>query len=125
MANETDAERAHEIASEFYPRATIEEPAGSSQERTEENEQLSRICDLARQLGYNDARTKMLVSQWRQSLTGLERKLRNQLEEGSQGAEWTGRRPVPVRAPKGHRHSSTRRPVAIPLDGSECTNDEG
>jgi hypothetical protein len=33
-------------------------------------------------LGYNAAKTKMLVGQWRLDLVGLERKLQHELDEG-------------------------------------------
>ncbi len=33
-------------------------------------------------LGYNPAKTKMLVGQWRLDLVGLERKLQHELDEG-------------------------------------------
>jgi len=118
VASETDAERAPEIASEFYPQSTTEEAPGPSRESTEENEQLSRICDLAHQLGQNDARTKMLVGQWRQDLTGLERKLRNQLDERPQDAKRPGFIPAPAKARNGHRSRATKQPAAISLDES-------
>jgi hypothetical protein len=35
-------------------------------------------------LGYNAAKTKMLVGQWRLDLVGLERKLQHELDEGPQ-----------------------------------------
>ncbi len=38
----------------------------------------------ARQLGYNAAKTRMLVGQWRLDLVGLERRLQNELDEGPQ-----------------------------------------
>jgi Recombination directionality factor-like len=86
VAHETEAERAKEIAGEFYPNdeAPTYEAAASSLEDSEENEQLARICELARRLGYNDAKTKMLVGQWRQDLVALERKLRNEVDESPQ-----------------------------------------
>lgn len=125
VAFETDAERAKEIAHEFYPQSATEEAPSPSLEDTGENEQLSRLCELAHQLGYNDARTKMLVGQWRQDLIALERKLRNQLDEGPQDTKRTGCIPAPARAPNGHRRSATKQSVAIPLDGSACANDKG
>jgi len=107
VASETDAERAPEIASEFYPQSTAVEAPSLSRESSEESEQLSRICDLARQLGQNDARTKMLVGQWRQDLTGLERKLRNQLEEGPQDVRQTAGNARTARGANGHKRSLT------------------
>jgi len=125
VASETDAERAREIASEFYPQSATGEVSVSPQQHSEEDEQLARICELGRQLGYNDAKTKMLVGQWRQDLTGLERKLRNQSDEDPQDTKKSSRSPVPARIPNGHRRSTTRQPVTASLDGSVCANDEG
>ena len=107
IASETDAERAREIASEFYPQSTTEKPPGLSRDGTEENEQLSRLCELARQLGYNDARTKMLIGQSRQDLAGLERKLRNQIEEGPQDVRQTAGNARAARGANGHKRSLT------------------
>jgi len=104
VATETDAERSRELASEFYPQSATEEPL-SSQGPSEENEQLARICELGRHLGYNDAKTKMLVGQWRQDLNGLERKLCNQFDEDPQDMKRPGGRPVPANATNGHRRS--------------------
>ena len=42
------------------------------------------ICELARLLGYNAAKTRMLVGQWRLDLVGLARKLQHELDEGPQ-----------------------------------------
>jgi len=43
-------------------------------------------CDLCPvgQLGYNAAKTRTLVGQWRLDLVGLERKLQHELDEGPQ-----------------------------------------
>ncbi len=83
VVRETDGERAEEIAGEFYPNG--EAAAGESVEpaigQSERDEQLSRICELARRLGFNDAKTKMLLGQWAGNLAGLERKLLNELDE--------------------------------------------
>jgi hypothetical protein len=86
VVRETDAERAEEIAREFYPHgdAVADESTDSSAEREEKSEQLARICELGRQLGYNDAKTKMLVGQSAGDLVGLERRLRNELDERPQ-----------------------------------------
>lgn len=86
VVRETDAERAEEITGEFYPHndAVADEPADSSIELDEKSEQLARICELGRRLGYNDAKTKMLVGQSAGNLAGLERRLRNELDERPQ-----------------------------------------
>ena len=84
VVRETDAERAEEIAGEFYPHdeAVADQPSDSSLD--EKSEQLARICELGRRLCYNDAKTKMLVGQSAGNLAGLERRLRNELDERPQ-----------------------------------------
>ena len=83
VVHETDAERAEEISAEFYPNSGA--PADGSAEPTsgqsEKDEQLARICELARRLGYNDAKAKMLIGQSADNLAELERKLLNELDE--------------------------------------------
>lgn len=82
VVNETQAERAAEIAAEFYPNGDTApaDPAESPIGQSERDEQLARICELARRLGFNDAKTKMLLGQWTRNLAGLERKLMNELD---------------------------------------------
>lgn len=83
VVRETDGERAEEIASEFYPNGdgaatgSVESAIGP----TDRDEQLARICELARRLGFNDAKTKMLLGQAAKDLAGLEGKLLNELDE--------------------------------------------
>jgi len=86
VVRETDAERAEEIAGEFYPHsdAIADESTNSSAKQEEKSEQLARICELGRQLTYNDAKIKMLVGQSAGDLAGLERRLRNELDERPQ-----------------------------------------
>jgi hypothetical protein len=86
VVHETDAERAKEISGEFYrnTEAGAEQSAEPTVAQSEKDEQLARICELARRLGYNDAKTKMLVGQSAGDLAGLERKLRNELDERPQ-----------------------------------------
>ena len=83
---ESEVERAQEIADEFYPqnRKLLEEQSGAIIQSPADAELCARICELARLLGYNAAKTKMLVGQWRLDLVGLERKLQNELDEGPQ-----------------------------------------
>lgn len=85
VVRESDAERATEISGEFYPNneVTKEEFAGPSISQSENDEQLARICELARRLGYNDAKTKMLIGQYagNGNLAALERKILNELDE--------------------------------------------
>jgi hypothetical protein len=80
---ETDAERAQEIAGEFYPNGEANSTTPSEADRSaseEEQAQRARICELARQLGYNEAKTKMKLGQWAGNLVGLERELLNELQ---------------------------------------------
>ena len=108
IARETEAERAGEIAGEFYP--SVEERNASDEtadESGEQSEQLARISELAQRLGYNDGKTKMLIGQWKHDLAGLERKLRNQIEEISQDTA----KPNGKRQSNG-RDNSPRKPAA-------------
>ena len=83
VVRETDAERAEEIAGEFYPNG--EAPAAESLEsaigQSDRDEQLARICELARRLGHNEATTRMLIGQAAGDLARLERKLLNELDD--------------------------------------------
>ena len=100
VVKETDADRAKEISGEFYPNsdaaadASLEPNSGQS----EKGEQLARICEMARQLGYNDAKAKMLIGQSTGNLAELERKLVNQLDE----------QPETLRLPNGNNSGSMR-----------------
>jgi hypothetical protein len=91
VARESVAERAQEIASEFYPTddGSAEEAPETVAGQDESDEQLSRICELARRLGFNDAKTRMLIGQSAGNLAGLERNLLNELDElpGRRSAE--------------------------------------
>ena len=86
VIRESEADRAQEIADEFYPqnRNLLDEKAGAIIETPGNAELCARICELARLLGYNAAKMKFLVGQWRQDLVGLERRLQNELDEGPQ-----------------------------------------
>lgn len=81
--HDADGDRAKEIAGEFYPSsetvATKSAEPGNGQ--SERDEQLARICELARRLGFNDAKTKMLIGQSAGDLAGLERKLLTELDD--------------------------------------------
>ena len=83
VVRETETERAAEIAGEFYPdgNAAAEEPVEPAIGQSEKDEQLARICELARRLGFNDAKTKMLIGQSAGDLAGLEGKLLNELDD--------------------------------------------
>ena len=86
VVRESEVERAQEIADEFYPRNKnlLEEQTGAIIQSPGDAELCVRICEIARMLGYNAAKTKMLVGQWRLDLVGLERKLQRKLDEGQQ-----------------------------------------
>ena len=83
VVHETDAERAKEISAEFYPdgRSAADASFEPGSDQGERDEQLARICELVRRLGYNDARTRMLVGQSAGNLAILERNLLNELDE--------------------------------------------
>ncbi len=86
VVRENEVKRAREIADEFYPRNKnlLEEQTGAIIQSTGNAELCATICELARLLGYNAAKTKMLVGQCRLDLVGLERKLQHELDEGPQ-----------------------------------------
>ncbi len=86
VVRESEVERAPEIADEFYPRNKnlLEEQTGAITQSPGNAELCATICELARLLGYNAAKTKMLVGQCRLDLVGLERKLQHELDEGPQ-----------------------------------------
>jgi len=86
VVRESEVERAPEIADEFYPqnKRLLEEQTGAIIQSFGNAELCVRICEVARMLGYNAAKTKMLVGQWRLDLVGLERKLQHELDEGPQ-----------------------------------------
>lgn len=83
VVRESDSERATEISGEFYPtnERAAEDSAQPSLAQSEKAERLARICELARRLGYNDAKTKMLIGQSAGELAALERKLLNESDE--------------------------------------------
>jgi len=86
VVRESEMDRAREIADEFYPqnRNLQEEQTGAIVQTAGNDELCATICELARLLGYNAAKTKMLVGQCRLDLVGLERKLQHELDEGPQ-----------------------------------------
>jgi len=99
VVHESDGERAKEIAGEFYPDsdAAADVSAEPTSGRSEKGEQLATICELARRLGYNDAKAKMLIGQSAANLAELERKLLNELDE----------RPAPI--PSGDGENAHKR----------------
>jgi hypothetical protein len=100
VVHETDAERAKEISGEFYANsdAATDASGGPASGQSEKAEQLARICELARRLGYNDAKAKMLIGQSVDNLAALERELLNELDE----------RPDNIRRPNGDNSSSVK-----------------
>lgn len=82
VAREGETERAPEIAGEFYPNgdAACAELAEASPAADDDDEVMGRICELTLRLGYNRARTKMLLGQWAGDLLGLERSLVSELD---------------------------------------------
>ena len=89
VACESDAERCREIAGEFYPNP--EAGTGgfvtSAIGKSERDDQLARICELARKLRFNDAKTRMLLGQWARNLGELEQQLMKQLHEHAGATE--------------------------------------
>jgi len=83
LVRETDDERASEIADEFYPegRWTADEHVDSPDRTCEQEEQSTRICELAHRLGYRDVKTRMLLGQWATNLGALERRLLNEVDQ--------------------------------------------
>ena len=126
IARETDTERASEIAGEFYPQreAPAETFATLSADNTDEDEQLARICELARRLGYNEGKTKMLVGQWRHDLVGLDRKLRNQVDEASQDVVPTNGKGKQKSRPNGNNGSHPKETVTKPGTNSPGTKSQ-
>lgn len=83
VVREADAERAEEIAADFYPNngsSQPQQPTESADVLTQEDEQTARICELARKFGYNEAKIRMKLGQWARNLAGLERELLNELD---------------------------------------------
>ncbi len=125
VVRETDAERAKEVAGEFYPNSgTVpEESVEPSNGQSERDEQLARICELAQRLGFNDAKTKMLLGQWTGNLAGLETKLLNELDEKPErtatGKGYNGRRGQPEQeASRTPGTMASDQQAAVSVDGT-------
>jgi hypothetical protein len=118
VVREADAERAGEIAAEFYPGNDTQPPelADLMVEPTEEDEQCARICVLARKLGYNEAQIRMKLGQWAQNLAGLERELLNELDDLPEQRDFGGRR-------KRAKHTQPASKEASPLDRPSQSRD--
>ncbi len=109
---EPEEERSQEIASEFYPEGdTIPiEVAESQIGPSEEDEHIARICELARRLDYNEAKTKMLLGQWAGKLAGLEAELSSDLEGLVGQVPRDGREAKPNGADKGSNNPAHEMP---------------
>jgi len=132
VIREAEVERAPEIAGEFYPNgdAACSELADTSIAPNDEDEVIARICEPTHRLGYNDAKTKMLLGQQAGNLAGLERKLLNELSEAPESiaardSEATNRK----RAPNERQHDISREanPEKSPTTAvsKECSLSEG
>ena len=124
VVRETDAERAREISSEFYPSDGADETsADAGPAPSETDEQLARICELARRLGLNDAKTKMLVGQSAGDLSHLERRFLNELEASSCGTPATtgstSRKPKEKASQSDPRTPTNRSAVSGTVSGPE------
>lgn len=77
---------APEIGGDFYPNsdAACTEPADASVTANDNDEVVSRIRELTYRLGYNRAKTKMLLGRWAKALLGLERSLLNEVEDSAE-----------------------------------------
>lgn len=109
VVRETDAERAEEIAAEFYPNNGTPSPehAESTDGPTEQDEQYARISELARRLGYNEAKIRMKLGQWARNLAGLERELLNELDALPEQPDG-GRRRVEAKRTRSERKEKAR-----------------
>ena len=81
------------------------------------------ICDLARLLGFNPVKTKMLLGQRRLDLLGLERKLQNELDEGPQlppenGSGKRSRRHNDVNSQQFNKNAGVETPSASSQEGN-------
>jgi Recombination directionality factor-like len=114
--HETDAERAGELAGEFYPDgdSVPTEEAESQDGLSEGDELVARICDLARRLGYNEAKTKMKLGQWAGNLAGLERELVNELDALADQPRLTGQTAEQGRVPRETKKEATGAEVPRP-----------
>jgi hypothetical protein len=116
--------RAEEIAGEFYPNGpdVDEEPVEPAIGQSERDEQLARICELARRLGFNDAKTEMLIGQSAGDLAGLERMLLNELDDQSSrksaGNGDNGHRRQPKKeTSQTSKAATSQAPNRVPPDG--------
>jgi len=64
----------------------VEEQTCAAVGSSEQAEQYTTLCDLARQRGFSEAKIKMMLGNRARSPVCLERKLRNQLDERPENA---------------------------------------
>ncbi|MGA9883482.1 MAG: hypothetical protein WBQ34_07175 [Candidatus Acidiferrales bacterium] len=88
VVRESEEERAPEISDEFYPQneGFVKEQLGATVESRERGEQWAAVCELARQLGFSEARIKRMLEQGARNPACLEQKLRNRLDEPPENA---------------------------------------
>ena len=132
VIREAETERAPEIAVEFYPNgdAACSELADESSPSNEEDELIARICELAHRLGYNEAKTKMLLGQQAGNLAGLERKLLNELSEATEsaaarGSEATNRKRTPEERQQDISRAANPEKPSTPVASKEVSHSEG
>jgi hypothetical protein len=132
VIREAEVERAPEIAGEFYPNgdAACSELADASTASNDEDEVIARICELTHRLGYNQAKTKMLLGQWVGNLAGLERKLMNELSEvpendSSYGSETRDRKRSPKERQQDISREANPEKPSTPVVSKEVSFAEG
>ena len=131
VVRETDAERAEEIAAEFYPNngRQVPEPNEPADGPTEQGEQTARICELARKLGYNEAKIRMKLGQCARNLAGLERELLNALDalpdDPDRGANGIGIEPAQRGGQKSARTMKASNSLAPPTPAEKPGSSEG
>jgi Recombination directionality factor-like len=122
VVDEAEKDRAEEIAGEFYPsgEGIATESAEPTNGQGERDEQLARICEVARRLGFNQAKTKMLIGQSARDLAGLERKLLNALDEQPGGMRGRDGDKDPSGQPtkQTSRTTASNAPARVPTDES-------
>lgn len=132
VVREAEAERAPEIAGEFYPNgeAACGELAEASSPSNDEDEVIARICELTHRLGYNQAKTKMLLGQWAGNLAGLERKLLNEQcevpeNDSAYGSETTDRKRAPKERQQDISREANPEKPSTPVASKEVSLSEG
>jgi Recombination directionality factor-like len=131
VVHETEGDRSKEIAGEFYPNSetVVAESVERSSGRSERDEQLARICELARRLGCNEAKTRMLIGQAAGDLAALERKLLNELDQDPSrmpaGSAGNGHERQPRKEPRQSNEATISNLPAAVLPGGASPSGEG